>query len=79
MKPPTWFRTAAVVAGLVLIGTVESLQAQEFFTHVNGDSINADIKGFGRGKLSYEIPGSSSASIEFQNVVTMGSPDDWDI
>jgi len=68
-----------MVSVLALLAAVGPAQAQEFFIHVNGDSINADIKGFSRGKLSYEIPGSSSASLEFQNVATMGSPDDWDI
>lgn len=56
-----------------------ALGAQEYFIHANGDSINADIKGFERGKLKYEIPGSSSASIEFTDVATLASPDDWDV
>lgn len=64
---------------LALLVTVAPVGAQEFFIHVNGDSINAEIKGFSRGKLSYEIPGSSSASLEFDKVATMGSPEDWDI
>lgn len=57
----------------------EAISAQEFLIHANGDSINAEIKSFARGKLSYEIPGSSTASLEFDKVATMGSPEDWDI
>lgn len=68
-----------VAAALALLLVPDMATAQEFFIHANGDSINAEIKSFGRGKLSYEIPGSSSASIEFQNVITLGSPEDWDI
>jgi putative salt-induced outer membrane protein YdiY len=64
---------------LLLLAGTSSLQAQEFLIHANGDSINAELKGFKRGKLTYEIPGSSSASIEFQEVATIGSPEDWDI
>ncbi len=69
----------AAVGALALLLPPAPAAAQEFFIHANGDSINAEIKSFGRGKLSYEIPGSSSASIEFQNVITLGSPEDWDI
>jgi hypothetical protein len=65
-----------VMASVVCAG---SAQAQEFFIHANGDSINAEIKSFERGKLSYEIPGSSSASLEFDKVATLGSPEDWDV
>jgi len=64
---------------LVLLVAAGPVQAQEFFIHANGDSINAEIKSFERGKLSYEIPGSSSASLEFDKVATLGSPEDWDI
>jgi hypothetical protein len=64
---------------LALLVAAGPVQAQEFLIHVNGDSINAEIKSFERGKLSYEIPGSSSASLEFDNVATLGSPEDWDI
>jgi putative salt-induced outer membrane protein YdiY len=67
----------AVAAALLFVPGAAS--AQEFLIHVNGDSINAEIKKFERGKLTYEIPGSSSASLEFQNVATIGSPEDWDI
>jgi len=67
---------ASVLVGLAAAGTA---QAQEFLIHTNGDSINAEIKSFNRGKLSYEIPGSSSASLEFDKVATIGSPEDWDI
>ena len=79
------FRSAVVgTAGLLFtalfsVTAPAPLAAQEFLIHVNGDSINAEIKSFERGKLSYEIPGSSSASLEFQNVATLGSPEDWDI
>jgi putative salt-induced outer membrane protein YdiY len=64
---------------LAVLVVASPVQAQEFLIHANGDSINAEIKGFSRGKLSYEIPGSSTASLEFQNVATIGSPEDWDI
>ena len=74
----TLARVTTAVAGLLLV-SASSLTAQEFLIHVNGDSINAEIKGFKRGRLSYEIPGSSSASLEFDKVATMGSPEDWDI
>lgn len=53
--------------------------AQEFIVHVNGDSINADIKGFERGELEFEIPGGSSSTLEFDRILTFGSPDGWDI
>ena len=68
-----------VISVLVLLAAAAPAQAQEFFIHANGDSINAEIKSFERGKLSYEIPGSSSASLEFDKVATLGSPEDWDI
>ena len=64
---------------LLLLAAAGTAQAQEFLIHANGDSINAEIKSFERGKLSYEIPGSSSASLEFDKVATLGSPEDWDI
>jgi len=75
-------RTWCMIAGIILLAGLiapERASAQEFLIHVNGDSINAEIKSFKRGKLSYEIPGSSSASIEFDKVATIGSPEDWDI
>ena len=62
---------------IALVATAGPVMAQEFFIHANGDSINAEIKSFERGKLSYEIPGSSSASLEFQNVATIGSSRTW--
>ena len=68
-----------VISVLVLLAAAAPAQAQEFFIHANGDSINAEIKSFARGKLSYEIPGSSSASLEFDKVATLASPEDWDI
>jgi len=71
-----WF---ALVVAAVWLFQPTALDAQEYFIHANGDSINAEIKGFERGKLSYEIPGSSSASIEFDDVATLASPEDWDI
>ena len=72
-------RLRSLVTVLMLLVVAGPVQAQEFLIHANGDSINAEIKGFERGKLSYEIPGSSSASIEFDKVATIGSPEDWDI
>ena len=68
-----------VISVVVLLAAAAPAQAQEFLIHANGDSINAEIKSFERGKLSYEIPGSSSASLEFDKVATLGSPEDWDI
>ncbi|MEK6253700.1 MAG: hypothetical protein N2B05_03285, partial [Gemmatimonadales bacterium] len=68
-----------MISVLVLLAAAAPAQAQEFFIHANGDSINAEIKSFERGKLSYESPGSSSASLEFDKVATLGSPEDWDI
>jgi putative salt-induced outer membrane protein YdiY len=73
------FVPGRLLALALVLSMPGALQAQEFFIHSNGDSINAEIKSFSRGKLSYEIPGSSSASLEFQNVATIGSPEDWDI
>ena len=67
---------AAAATLLLLAG---DLSAQEFIIHANGDSINGDVKGFKRGKLEFEIPGGSSSTIEFQNIATFGSLDDWDI
>jgi len=80
-KTRAWSRLAGIPAAVVLLllASAPSLKAQEFLIHTNGDSINAEIKGFERGKLTYEIPGSSSASIEFAKVATLGSPEDWDI
>jgi len=68
-----------VLSVLALLAAAGPARAQEFLIHANGDSINAEIKSFARGKLSYEIPGSSSASLEFDKVATLGSPEDWDI
>lgn len=67
------------LSALALLVAAGPARAQEFLIHANGDSINAEIKSFERGKLSYEIPGSSSASLEFDKVATLGSPEDWDI
>jgi hypothetical protein len=80
-KPRTRSTLARIPAALVflLVASASALEAQEFLIHANGDSINAEIKSFARGKLSYEIPGSSSASLEYDKVVTIGSPEDWDI
>ncbi len=67
------------LSALALLVAAGPARAQEFLIHANGDSINAEIKSYERGKLSYEIPGSSSASLEFDKVATLGSPEDWDI
>ena len=64
-----------MIGFLVLL--VRPLQAQEYLIHVDGDSINAEIKGFQRGKLSFEIPGASTTTLEFDKVATMASPEDW--
>lgn len=69
---------SALVAQVVWLVLPPALGAQEYLIHVDGDSINADIKGFSRGKLSFEIPGGSTTSLEFDKVVTMASRDDWD-
>ena len=39
--------------------------SQEFVIHVNGDSINADIKGLRLGELRFEIPGGNTSTLEF--------------
>ncbi len=63
----------------LVVCTATPAAAQEFIIHVNGDSINGDVKGFKRGKLEFEIPGSSSTFIEFDDIAAIGSPDYWDI
>jgi hypothetical protein len=68
----------ALASALALWGAAP-LAAQEFIIHVNGDSINGDVKGFARGKLEFEIPGSSATHIEFDDLSAIGSPDMWDI
>jgi len=74
---------AAVRHGALSLGVVvvlaSPLEAQEYLIHVDGDSINADIKGFSRGKLSFEIPGGSTTSLEFDKVATIASQEDWDL
>ena len=77
-----WPRSPARVAALLILLFLESTAsaaAQEFIIHVNGDSINGDVKGFKRGKLEFEIPGGSATFIEFDNIATIGSADYWDI
>lgn len=64
---------------LLATATPRALDAQEFIIHVNGDSINGDVKGFQRGKLEFEIPGGSSTYIEFDRITAIGSTDFWDI
>lgn len=73
--------TVRVPALLILLslGSTAPAVAQEFIIHVNGDSINGDVKGFQRGKLEFEIPGGSSTYIEFDDIATIGSSDYWDI
>jgi len=66
----------ALLAGLV---APEFASAQEFIIHADGDSINGDVKGFKRGKLEFELPGSSATFIEFDKISTIGSSDHWDI
>ena len=63
----------------LLVCTATPAAAQEFIIHVNGDSINGDVKGFKRGKLEFEIPGASSTFIEFDDISTIGSSDYWDV
>ena len=71
---------AALLLPLVLLlETSQTVRAQEFIIHANGDSINGDVKGFERGKLEFEIPGGSSTFIEFDHISAIGSPDLWDI
>lgn len=71
-------RILALTSAIILCATAP-LAAQEFIIHVNGDSINGDVKGFKRGKLEFEIPGGSSTYIEFDDLSTIGSSDYWDI
>ena len=63
----------------LFVCTATPAAAQEFIIHVNGDSINGDVKGFKRGKLEFEIPGSNSMFIEFDEISTIGSSDYWDV
>lgn len=76
-----WPSTALAVLGscVMILTEVPPVAAQEFVIHVNGDSINADIKGFRRGELRFEIPGGSTSTLEFDRIRTLGSSDDWDI
>jgi len=71
-------RVAALLT-LLSLGSISPVVAQEFIIHVNGDSINGDVKGFQRGKLEFEIPGGSATFIEFDDIATIGSADYWDI
>lgn len=71
-------RTAGLCFGFFAL-CATPLTAQEYLIHVDGDSINADIKEFRRGKLSFEIPGASTATLEFDKVGTIASPEDWDL
>ena len=67
-------RILALTSAIILCATAP-LAAQEFIIHVNGDSINGDVKGFKRGKLEFEIPGGSSTYFEFDDLSTIGSSD----
>jgi putative salt-induced outer membrane protein YdiY len=70
-------RAAALFIGFLAV-LAGPLEAQEYLIHVDGDSINAEIKEFKRGKLSFEIPGASTATLEFDKVNTISSPEQWD-
>lgn len=74
-------RTCGILtlASAFMLWGAAPLAAQEFIIHVNGDSINGDVKEFKRGKLKFEIPGSSATEIEFDDLSAIGSPDMWDI
>jgi len=67
------------MTSMFVVWVATPVAAQEFIIHVNGDSINGDVKGFERGKLEFEIPGSSSTFIEFDDLAAIGSSDYWDI
>ena len=73
------FLAAIAVSGVLLVGMPMGLAAQEFIVHANGDSINGSIEGFKRGKLKFKIRGGSSSTIKYEEIVTFGSPDTWDI
>jgi putative salt-induced outer membrane protein YdiY len=70
---------AVTLSSVLLLLTPKGLAAQEFIVHANGDSINGDVEGFKRGKLKFKIRGGSSSMIEYEEIVTFGSPDDWDV
>ena len=74
-----WSRWTLAAASACMLWGAAPAAAQEFIIHVNGDSINGDVKGFERGKLEFEIPGSSATHIEFDDLAAIGSPDLWDI
>lgn len=65
-------------SGLLLILSLvaaHSLSAQEYFIHVNGDSVVCDVKGLSYGKLEFEIDGASSSKIEYDKASTIGTFD----
>jgi len=64
---------------LLMLRAVAPAVAQEYIIHVNGDSINGDVKGFERGKLEFEIPGGSATFIEFDDLAAIASSDYWEI
>jgi putative salt-induced outer membrane protein YdiY len=77
-------RTALLVT--VLLTSVLSLAApptpavaQDFVLHANGDSINGEVKGMGRGKLKFEIPGSGSFQIDWIQVRAVGTQDVYEV
>lgn len=72
----TWFSGTLLFLSIV---AAESLSAQEYFIHVNGDSVVCDVKGLSYGKLEFEIDGASSSTIEYDKVSTVNSGDYWDI
>ena len=71
-----WLSGSLLILGLV---AASPLSAQEYFIHVNGDSVVCDVKGLSHGKLEFEIDGASSSKIEYDKVSTIGSLDYWDI
>ncbi len=82
-SPPRGVAPAVKCIGmaLLILGSfvVSPLSAQEYFIHVNGDSVVCDVKGLSYGKLEFEIDGANSAMIEYDKVSTIGSVDFWDI
>jgi putative salt-induced outer membrane protein YdiY len=57
----------------------QPLLAQDFILHVDGDSINGEVKNLKRGKISFEIPGGSATAIEWDNIAGIGTAGEFDI
>ena len=56
----------------ILLGALPA-SGQDYFLHVNGDSINGDLKGLERGKLRFELAGSNTFSVDWVSVAGVGT------